>query len=65
MDFSEYFACAVLKKFNDQCFEDKGSGVTGSLSISPGGPPEVSCTGKNKAKGVGQIKKSATSGGNE
>jgi hypothetical protein len=65
MDFSEYFACAVLKKFNAPCFEAKGSGVTASLSISQNGSPEVPFTRKNKANGVCQIKKSATSGGNE
>jgi hypothetical protein len=49
-----------LKKFSDQYFEAKGSGVTISLSINPDGSPEVSYTGKNKANGVCQVKASGT-----
>lgn len=45
-----------LKKFNDNSFEAKGSGVTISLTIMPDGSPDVSYTGKNKANGVCQVK---------
>ncbi|WJK12523.1 hypothetical protein [Pseudomonas fluorescens] len=45
-----------LKKFNDNAFEAKGSGVTISLTIMPDGSPDVSYTGKNKANGVCQVK---------
>lgn len=45
-----------LKKFNDNAFEAKGSGVTISLTILPDGSPDVSYTGKNKANGVCQVK---------
>ncbi|MFP0198716.1 hypothetical protein ACKJSM_26590 [Pseudomonas sp. PHC1] len=44
-----------LKKFNDNAFEAKGSGVTISLTIMPDGSPDVSYTGKNKAHGVCQV----------
>ncbi|BBH46985.1 hypothetical protein [Pseudomonas sp. KU43P] len=47
---------ASLKKFNDNYFEAKGSGVTISLSINPDGSPDVSYTGKNRANGVCQVK---------
>ncbi|QHC96481.1 hypothetical protein [Pseudomonas sp. R84] len=46
-----------LKKFNDNYFEAKGSGVTISLSINPDGSPAVSYTGKNRANGVCEVKK--------
>lgn len=45
-----------LKKFNDNYFEAKGSGVTISLSINPDGSPDVSYTGKNRANGICQVK---------
>ena len=45
-----------LKKFNDNYFEARGSGVTVSLSINPDGSPDVSYTGKNRANGVCQVK---------
>lgn len=45
-----------LKKFNDNAFEAKGSGVTISLTIMPDGSRDVSYTGKNKANGVCQVK---------
>ncbi|MBH3429084.1 hypothetical protein [Pseudomonas alkylphenolica] len=45
-----------LKKFNDNYFEAKGSGVTISLSINPDGSASVSYTGKNKANGICQVK---------
>lgn len=45
-----------LRKFNDNAFEAKGSGVTISLTIMPDGSPDVSYTGKNKANGVCQVK---------
>ncbi|APE99045.1 TPA: hypothetical protein ACHTCR_000865 [Pseudomonas putida] len=45
-----------LKKFNDNYYEAKGSGLTVSLSINPDGSPDVSYTGKNKANGVCQVK---------
>ncbi|MCE1007055.1 MULTISPECIES: hypothetical protein [Pseudomonas] len=45
-----------LKKFNENYFEAKGSGVTISLSINPDGSPDVSYTGKNRANGVCQVK---------
>jgi len=47
---------APLKKFNDNYFEAKGSGVTISLTINPDGSPDVSYTGKNRANGVCQLK---------
>ncbi|WP_440974848.1 hypothetical protein [Pseudomonas koreensis] len=47
-----------LKKFNDNYFEAKGAGVTISLSINPDGSPAVSYTGKNRANGVCEVKKS-------
>ena len=43
---------AKLKKFNDNYFEAKGSGVTISLSINPDGSASVSYTGKHGANGV-------------
>ncbi len=46
-----------LKKFNDNYFEAKGSGVTISLSINPDGSPSVSYTGRNRANGVCEVKK--------
>lgn len=46
----------TLKKFNDNYFEAKGSGVTISLSINPDGSASVSYTGKNKANGICQVK---------
>ncbi|HDS1819683.1 TPA: hypothetical protein QEM96_004382 [Pseudomonas putida] len=45
-----------LKKFNDNYFEAKGSGVTISLSINPDGSLSVSYTGKNRANGICQVK---------
>jgi len=54
-----------LKKFSDDYFEAKRSGVTVSLSISPDGSPQVSYTGRNKANGVCQVKASDTPGGDE
>lgn len=45
-----------LKKFNDNYFEAKGSGVTISLSINPDGSASVSYTGKSKANGICQVK---------
>ncbi|MCX2684044.1 hypothetical protein OO306_00595 [Pseudomonas sp. DCB_AW] len=45
-----------LKKFNENYFEAKGSGVTISLSINPDGSPDVSYTGKNRANGICQVK---------
>jgi hypothetical protein len=45
-----------LKKFNENYFEAKGSGVTISLSINPDGSPSVSYTGKNRANGICQVK---------
>ncbi|ABY98727.1 hypothetical protein QVM62_11055 [Pseudomonas putida] len=45
-----------LKKFNDNYYEAKGSGLTVSLSINPDGSPDVSYTGKNRANGVCQVK---------
>lgn len=47
---------AKLKKFNDNYFEAKGSGVTISLTINPDGSPAVSYTGKHGANGVCTIK---------
>ncbi|MDR9861128.1 MULTISPECIES: hypothetical protein [Pseudomonas] len=47
-----------LKKFNENYFEAKGAGVTISLSINPDGSPAVSYTGKNRANGVCELKKS-------
>ncbi|MDD1976963.1 hypothetical protein [Pseudomonas tussilaginis] len=46
---------AQLKKFNDNYFEAKGSGVTISLSIKPDGSPDVSYTGKGGANGVCEL----------
>ena len=46
---------ATLKKFNDNYFEAKGSGITVSLTISPNGSPDVSYTGKNRANGVCEL----------
>lgn len=46
---------ATLKKFNDNYFEAKGSGITVSLTISPDGSPDVSYTGKNRANGVCEL----------
>lgn len=46
-----------LKKFNENYFEAKGAGVTISLSINPDGSAGVSYTGKNKANGVCDVKK--------
>ena len=45
-----------LKKFNENYFEAKGSGVTISLSINPAGSPDVSYTGQNRANGICQVK---------
>ncbi|AZL73573.1 hypothetical protein [Pseudomonas oryziphila] len=45
-----------LKRFNDNYFEAKGSGVTISLSINPDGSASVSYTGKNRANGICQVK---------
>lgn len=45
-----------LKKFNENYFEAKGSGVTISLSINPDGSPDVSYTGKDRANGICQVK---------
>ncbi|MFK3683491.1 MULTISPECIES: hypothetical protein [Pseudomonas] len=46
---------AKLKKFNDNYFEAKGSGVTISLTVSPDGSPSVSYTGKGGANGVCEL----------
>ncbi|MFP5425421.1 MAG: hypothetical protein ACLGJA_06170 [Gammaproteobacteria bacterium] len=46
---------AKLKKFNDNYFEAKGSGVTLSLTVSPDGSPSVSYTGKGGANGVCEL----------
>jgi hypothetical protein len=46
---------ATLKKFNDNYFEAKGSGITVSLTIRPDGSPDVSYTGKNRANGVCEL----------
>ncbi|MEG0634708.1 MAG: hypothetical protein RR517_19425 [Pseudomonas sp.] len=46
---------ATLKKFNDNYFEAKGSGVTISLSVNPDGTPSVSYTGKGGANGVCEL----------
>lgn len=46
-----------LKKFNDNYFEAKGSGVTISISINPDGSPSVSYTGKNRTNGVCELSK--------
>ncbi len=46
-----------LKKFNDNYFEAKASGITVSLSINPDGSPSVSYTGRNRANGVCEVKK--------
>ena len=43
---------AKLKRFNDNYFEAKGSGVTISLTIKPDGSPDVSYTGKGGANGI-------------
>ncbi|MET4633914.1 hypothetical protein [Kaistia defluvii] len=45
-----------LKKFNDNYFEAKGSGVTISLAINPDGTANVSYTGKHGANGVCIVK---------
>jgi hypothetical protein len=45
-----------LKKFNDNYFEAKGSGVTISLAINPDGTANVSYTGKHGANGVCTVK---------
>lgn len=45
-----------LKKFNENYFEAKASGVTISLSINPDGSPSVSYTGRNRANGICQVK---------
>ena len=45
-----------LKKFNENYFEAKGSGVTISLSVNPDGSPAVSYSGKNRANGICQVK---------
>jgi len=45
-----------LKKFNDNYFEAKGSGVTISLAINPDGTANVSYTGKHGANGVCTLK---------
>lgn len=45
-----------LKKFNDNYFEAKGSGVTISLAINPDGTASVSYTGKHGANGVCTVK---------
>jgi len=45
-----------LKKFNDNYFEAKGSGVTISLAINPDGTANVSYTGKHGANGVCSVK---------
>jgi hypothetical protein len=47
-----------LKTFNDNYFEAKGAGVTISLSINPDGSAGVSYTGKNRANGICEVKKS-------
>lgn len=47
---------AKAKKFNDNYFEAKGSGVTISLSINPDGSASVSYTGKHGANGVCTVK---------
>ncbi|PWK63687.1 hypothetical protein [Aminobacter sp. AP02] len=41
-----------LKKFNNNYYEAKGSGVTISLTINADGSPDVSYTGKHGANGV-------------
>lgn len=46
-----------LKKFNDNYFEAKASGITVSLSINPDGSPSVSYTGRNRANGVCEVKR--------
>lgn len=46
-----------LKKFNDNYFEAKASGITVSLSINPDGSPSVSYTGRNRANGMCEVKK--------
>lgn len=48
-----------LKKFNDNYFEAKASGITVSLSINPDGSPSVSYTGRNRANGGCEVKKGA------
>lgn len=45
---------AKLKKFNENYYEAKGSGVTVSISINPDGSPSVSYTGKHGANGICQ-----------
>lgn len=45
-----------LKKFNDDYFEAKASGVTISLSFNPDGSPSVSYSGRNRANGICQLK---------
>ncbi|MEE1924414.1 hypothetical protein V0R50_22645 [Pseudomonas sp. 148P] len=45
-----------LKKFNENYFEAKGSGVTISLSVNPDGSASVSYTGKNRANGICLVK---------
>lgn len=44
-----------LKKFNENYFEAKGSGVTISLSVNPDGSPSVSYTGKGGVNGVCEL----------
>ncbi|MGH8381722.1 hypothetical protein [Pseudomonas sp.] len=46
---------AKLKKFNENYFEAKGSGVTISLTIKPDGSPDVTYTGKGGANGVCEL----------
>ncbi|WP_327437891.1 hypothetical protein [Pseudomonas donghuensis] len=46
---------AKLKKFNDNYFEAKGSGVTISLTIKSDGSLDVSYTGKGGANGVCEL----------
>jgi len=46
---------AKLKKFNDNYFEAKGSGVTVSLTINPDETLGVSYTGKGGANGVCEL----------
>lgn len=45
-----------LKKFNNNYYEAKGSGVTISLSINPDGSAAVSYTGKGGANGICTVK---------
>jgi len=45
-----------LKKFSDSYYEVKGSGVTISLTLNAGGPPDVSYTGPGRANGICTLK---------